>query len=141
MRLGALQAETGVVFSARRIITILVAGTATAASYRVFLGWHRATWQGADGYQHGPFRAWEILAVCGVLLLCAAWVSWRENPQLGGIAAVASFATVFAVDAATQKDGDGTWGVGVALLVLVSSGGFAASVSALQWLRDRSSSS
>ena len=106
------------------VLVPLVVCVVTVVAYLALLGWDQQKTLGADGYQHGPYEAWQVVATVGVLGVLAAWCGWRGRVLMGSGVGAAVFTVVWSVDAATNSESDGLWPVGAALVAVGTGGGF-----------------
>ncbi len=107
---------------------VWVAGLAavTLIAYLALLGWDQSkTLDPVTQNETGPYEAWQVIALV-VVLGAAAFLAGRAGrlaPALVTIPVVLTLA--FAVDAATDKNADGLWPIGAALVALGSAMGVA----------------
>ncbi|MBF9133809.1 hypothetical protein I0C86_33470 [Plantactinospora sp. S1510] len=94
---------------------------ATALAYWAFLGWdqHKET-DPVTGSQTGPYQAWQVVGLGLVLALLVFETARRGRPWLASLVVTVVLTVFFAVDAATDADGDGLWPVGAALVAVGS---------------------
>jgi peptidoglycan/LPS O-acetylase OafA/YrhL len=106
--------------SAIPLWTVALAGI-TGVAYWAFLGWdqHKDT-DPVTGSQTGPYQAWQVIGLGVVLALLVFEAGRRGRPWLASPVVSAVLTVSFAVDAATDADGDGLWPIGAALVAIGS---------------------
>lgn len=102
-----------------RTATTAVTFLASLTGYLALIGWDQRKTLGSDGYLHGPYETWQVGALCAVVALAAVWAGWRRGGRVASLSAAAAITAAFSVDAATDPENDGLWGVG-AVTVLVA---------------------
>jgi hypothetical protein len=116
----------------RRAVTAAVAGGVSAGGYLAFLGWDRHKTLGADGYLHGPYETWQVVALVLLLAGVAGWSGWRHDQVIGSLIATATVTIAWSIDAATDRENDGLWPVGSFLVAIGTLAG-SLLVSGLAW--------
>src|SRR5258708_39472635 len=96
----------------RRAVTAAVVGGVSVGGYLAFLGWDRHKTLGADGYLHGPYEAWQVVALVLLLAGVAGWSGWRHDQVVGSLIATATVTIAWSIDAATDRQNDGRGPVG-----------------------------
>jgi hypothetical protein len=108
------------------LIVVAVVTVVTVIGYLTLLGWDQEKTLGADGYLHGPYEPWQVIALVAVLGVLAVWAGWRGRFGLGTVAATVVLTLVWSIDAATDSDSDGLWPVGAGMVFIGTAGGFIA---------------
>jgi hypothetical protein len=106
------------------LIVVAVVAVVTAAGYLSLLGSDQRKTLGADGYLHGPYAPWQVIALVAVLGVLAVWAGWCGRFALGTVAATVVLTTLFSIDAATDAENDGLWPVGALMVATGTAGGF-----------------
>jgi hypothetical protein len=96
----------------RRVATVCVVGLLTLGGYLAFLGWDQHKSLGSDGYLHGPYQPWQVVALVIVMAGAAVWTGRRHDQALGTVVATAVVTIAWSVDAATDRENDGLWPIG-----------------------------
>jgi hypothetical protein len=103
-------------------ISVGAAAALTAVAYLTTLGWHRTTihdWQGG------------LLVV--ILAIFAAVYGYRGRGWIATVTAPVVLTVMFVADASTQRDSQGLWPIGAALLAVGSPLG----IGAVAWVSGR----
>jgi hypothetical protein len=116
----------------RRAVTAAVAGGVSAGGYLAFLAWDQHQAPGADGYLHGPYETWQVVAFVLLLAGVAGWSGWRHHQVTGSLIATAAVTIAWSADAATDRGNDGLWPVGSFLVAIGTLAG-SLLVSGLAW--------
>lgn len=111
------------------------------AGYLAFLGWDQHKDIDAAGNASGPYQAWQVVGYGAVLAGLAFGAGRRGYPWVATVTISAALTACFAVDAATDADGDGLWPIGAALLAIGSAAGAAGVAAMGAFLRPRRSRS
>ena len=102
----------------------IVAAVVSALGYLGWLAWDQdVDVRASDGYVTGPYQAWQIIGLIIVLIALAIYVGLRQCPFEGSLAIALVLTICFAVDAATNSDGDGLWVIGAAMIAIGSFAG------------------
>jgi hypothetical protein len=104
--------------------------------YLALLGWDQKKTVGPDGYQHGPYDPWQVVALCVVVGVAAAWAGWRRDALVGAIAATMTMTAAFSIDAATDSENDGLWPVGACMVLVATFFGFWLCTNVGAWFRE-----
>ncbi|MCC2307988.1 hypothetical protein [Cellulomonas chengniuliangii] len=108
------------------LVWVVGLAAVTLIAYLALLGWDQSkTLDPVTQNETGPYEAWQVIALV-VVLGAAAFLAGRAGrlvPALVTIPVVLTLA--FAVDAATDKNADGLWPIGAALVALGSAVGVA----------------
>lgn len=118
---------------------LLAAGV--LAGYLLFLAWDQRKDVDAFGRETGPYQAWQVVGYGAVLAALAFTAGRLGRPWLATVVIPAVLTGCFAVDAATDADGDGLWPIGAALLAVGSAAGTAVVAAIGASLRRRATSS
>lgn len=107
------------------VLTYVVSAIAAAAGWWVLLGWDTRKTLGSDGYLHGPYGEWQVVALIAVLGVLSVWMGRRHSVVGGPTVAAISLAICFSISAqsGSASENDGLWPVGAVLLLI---GSFAA---------------
>lgn len=121
----------------RRATTAAVVCLASLAGYLALLGWDQQKTLGSDGYLHGPYEPWQVVALCAVVGAAAAWAGWRRDRLVGSAAAAVTMTLAFSIDAATDRQNDGLWPIGAFVVLVATFVGFWLCATVGAWLRER----
>jgi hypothetical protein len=105
-------------------VVVAVVTVVTITGYLSLLGWDRQKTVGTDGYAHGPYEPWPVIAFVGVLGVLAGWAGWRGRFGLGTAVATVVLTVLWSIDAATAPENDGLWPVGAGMVLIGTAGGF-----------------
>lgn len=87
------------------------------------LGWDTKKTRGSDGYLHGPYETWQVIALVIVLGLLAVWLGHKESLIAGPVTAAIMLAVCFGVSAQFDPEHDGLWVAGALSLAIGSFAG------------------
>ena len=107
-----------------RLLTAAIVALLTLGAFFAFLAWDRHKTRGSDGYLHGPYEPWQVIAVVVVIAGAAVWAGRRGNWVTGTVVATVAMTVAWSVNAATDPDNDGLWPVGALLVCLGTLLGF-----------------
>jgi hypothetical protein len=92
--------------------TAVVVCLVSLIGYTALLGWDQKRTLGPDGYLHGPYEPWQVVALGTVVAIATGWAGWRRDGLIAASAATVTLTIVFSIDAATNHENDGLWPVG-----------------------------
>jgi hypothetical protein len=96
-----------------------------AGAWWTLLGWDTQKTLGSDGYQHGPYERWQVIALTVVMSVLAVWLGYRHNVLGGPATAAITLALCFGVSGELDPENDGLWPVGAIMLAFASFVGIA----------------
>ncbi|WP_073392043.1 hypothetical protein [Jatrophihabitans endophyticus] len=109
---------------AHLLLTVAVVLVATVVAYLGVLGWDQHKTVGPDGFEHGPYEPWQVVAVGAVIAAVAVWCGLRRAVWTGTVTATVVLTVCWSVDAASGGDADGLWPIGAFLVACGTFGGF-----------------